>query len=227
MGRHRLRHQQPIGVGFLAHDGSLSGRSSSKRSSCSRVKRWLWLLPPALCLMAGVLAWWAGGRVADVEQGASSTSVTSEHVAGTSSDAADAETDGTIVDGAALQDWDAETGVDMWEQLLGQADEVKASSTDAFLSDLAACEDAQQEDVTAVAWTSEQTLSDLASDVVRAYRAGGTMELLTSGYLDLKGHAWGAVLLDEKGWVDVAVVASLDDAATSQARIARLWPRDS
>ena len=115
----------------------------------------------------------------------------------------------------------------MWEQLLGQADEVKASSTDAFLSDLAACEDAQQEDVVAVAWTSEQTLSDLAGDVVRAYRASGSMELLTSGYLDLKGHAWGAVLLDEEGWVDVAVVASLEDAETSQARIARLWPRDS
>ena len=199
MGRHRLRHQQPIGVGFLAHDGSLSGCSSSKRSSCSRVKRWLWLLPPALCLMAGVLAWWAGGRVADVEQGASSTSVTSEHVAGTSSDAADAETDGTIVDGAALQDWMPETGVDMWEQLLGQADEVKASSTDAFLSDLAACEDAQQEDVTAVAWTSEQTLSDLASDVVRRIAQAAPWSCLPAAIWTLRAIAWGAVLLDEKG----------------------------
>lgn len=227
MGRHRLRHQQPIGVGFLAHGGSLSGCSSSGRSPRSRAKGWLWLLPPALCLMAGVLAWWAGGHVADVEQSAPSTPVASERAAGTSSDAADADTDETVVDGAPLQDWDTETGVDMWGQLLGQADEVKASSTDTFLSDLAACEDARQQDVTAVTWTSEQALSDLASDVVRAYRASGSMELLTSGYLDLKGHAWGAVLLDEEGWVDVAVVASLEDAETSQARIARLWPRDS
>lgn len=73
-----------------------------------------------------------------------------------------------------------------------------------------------------IEFSIQADLVDAASGVVRAYRAEATAQLLSSGYLDLKGNAWGAIVRDGKGWVDIVVAqASADDAETT-VRIARL-----
>lgn len=98
------------------------------------------------------------------------------------------------------------------------------SSAAAFLADLA---EAGREDRAAVAWESEAGLTGEAAGVLGSYRDAGGVELAASGYLDLKGNAWGALLRGDAGWVDVVTVwaASADDRDRgSRVRIVRLLP---
>lgn len=101
-----------------------------------------------------------------------------------------------------------------------------ASSSKRFLDDLARA-DGGDESAAAVTWEGDADVPSLASEVLEAYRAAG-VELATSGYLDLRGDAWGAVLRGGEGWADVVTVAGevASDAGSerSRARVVRLWP---
>lgn len=95
------------------------------------------------------------------------------------------------------------------------------SSAETFLDDLAKPE--QGETSASVIWTEEGNLIDPISEVLAAYEAAGTYELETYGYLDIMGNQWGAVLRDERGWVDIAYVTTTEEADETTLRVVRLF----
>lgn len=103
---------------------------------------------------------------------------------------------------------------------------VSAAETDgeSFLLDLS--EHAAGEDERAVSWTESAGLTELAAEVIEAYRDEGSAVLLTSGYLDLKGNAWGGLVRSPRGWVDIVTVKSETDDSRSTARVVRLYAQD-
>lgn len=96
--------------------------------------------------------------------------------------------------------------------------DARASSPERFLDDL---DEAGDGDVS-VAWSVSGDLVEPASDVIRAYRDMGTATLVTSGYLDLKGNVWGALVQGGTDWVDMVVVATTEDGGETTVRVARL-----
>lgn len=102
-------------------------------------------------------------------------------------------------------------------------------STETFLAELArkseeAGSAATSEDAgeVAVSWTEERGLVSLASDVLTAYGDIATATLATSGYLDLRGNVWAALVQDARGWVDVVTVTSAADDGSATVHVARL-----
>ena len=79
----------------------------------------------------------------------------------------------------------------------------------------------QQDGEVSCTWTADEPIDDLAGDILRAYRDSGEARLVASGYLDLKGNAWGAIVLFPAGWVDMVVVTAGEDDMCATARIAR------
>lgn len=63
-----------------------------------------------------------------------------------------------------------------------------------------------------------------AEGVLRAYRARHGAQLLASGYLDLKGNVWGAIVWDGAEWVDIVIVAAGEDDAMATVRVVRHRP---
>lgn len=104
--------------------------------------------------------------------------------------------------------------------------EAADSSTERFLSDLAHAAqtgaDVDGDGVVAVMWEQAGDLIEPASAVLNAYAAEPTASLKTSGYLDIKGNVWGAIVLDRRGWVDIVYVTTEDDASSTVVRIARM-----
>lgn len=74
-----------------------------------------------------------------------------------------------------------------------------------------------------VSWEEEADLVALATDVLEAYGGLDGASLATSGYLDLQGNAWGAVVRGGTSWVDIVFVTTQDDE-TSCASVVRLLP---
>lgn len=103
--------------------------------------------------------------------------------------------------GAAIET----TGSAFLDDLAGAATEAKATGAGACTA----------------FWEEPRALPDVAGDVLDAYREVGTAVPVVSGYLDLKGNAWAAVLQDAAGWSDVVFVRTEDDAASS-VRVTRL-----
>ena len=64
-------------------------------------------------------------------------------------------------------------------------------------------------------------LVDVAAEVLGRYRDMGGVSLRASGYLDLAGNAWGAVLAGEGGWVDAVAVFERSDGG-GVARVVRM-----
>lgn len=93
------------------------------------------------------------------------------------------------------------------------------SSPGRFLDDLAAT---PHGDDAAVAWSSAGGLVEAASEVLEAYRDRGGTSVMASGYLDLRGRAWGALVGDGSGWVDVVTVMGDEEDAHGEVRVARL-----
>lgn len=59
-------------------------------------------------------------------------------------------------------------------------------------------------------------MTEAAADLLRAYREVPTAQLALSGYLDIKGNVWGAIVRDGRGWVDMVTVAA--DAGDASCR---------
>ncbi len=113
---------------------------------------------------------------------------------------------------------DAEQGEDEADALSSKG--TAAVSSETFLTVLDAM-DADGSGVVSVAWEDEAGLVSLAGDVLAVYRDCPDARLQTSGYLDLKGNAWGAIVTDGSDWVDTIVVFSIEDGGAS-AQVARL-----
>ena len=100
--------------------------------------------------------------------------------------------------------------------------DARASSLERFLDDL---DEAVGGDAS-VAWSVSDDLVEPASDVIRAYRDMGTATLVTSGYLDLKGNVWGALVQGGTDWVDMVVVTTTEDGGETTVRVVRLRADD-
>lgn len=111
-----------------------------------------------------------------------------------------------------------ELGIDIEAMTRG----ARASSPERFLDDLDEAGDGDA----SVAWSVSGDLVEPASDVIRAYRDMGTATLVTSGYLDLKGNVWGALVQGGTDWVDMVVVTSAEDGGETTVRVARLRADD-
>ena len=188
------------------------GQDDGGRGAARLRSRWL---APALCLFGVVCAFWLGSillsqaprQAEDASVGAARDTAQGALPPGAS---APADDPGEVTD--------AQSG-DGDEEELADAIPVDAVT---FLDVLnrASSEEARGE--VSCTWTVEAPLDELAGDVLRAYRDTPGTELATSGYLDLKGNAWGAIVIGGDGWVDVIVVAAGKDDASATARIVRM-----
>lgn len=68
-------------------------------------------------------------------------------------------------------------------------------------------------------------MTEAAADLLRAYREVPTAQLALSGYLDIKGNVWGAIVRDGRGWVDMVTVAADAGDASCRLRAVRLAPK--
>lgn len=130
--------------------------------------------------------------------------------------------------------------------------EARASTPESFLDDLnqGALADGDRDDrtgavgVSSVQWKVQEDIPKATEPVLNAYADRGGAHLLASGYLDLRGNVWGAVIRADvvpgasaasgeaatggsrdsgslDAWCDVVLV-STDDGAESTVRIARM-----
>lgn len=76
-----------------------------------------------------------------------------------------------------------------------------------------------------LAWAEDRPMTEAAADLLRAYREVPTSQLALSGYLDIKGNVWGAIVRDGRGWVDMVTVAADAGDASCRLRVVRLTPQ--
>ena len=76
-----------------------------------------------------------------------------------------------------------------------------------------------------LAWSEDRPMTEAAADLLRAYREAPTAQLALSGYLDIKGNVWGAIVRDGRGWVDMVTVAADAGDASCRLRVVRLVPQ--
>lgn len=76
-----------------------------------------------------------------------------------------------------------------------------------------------------LAWSEDRPMTEAAADLLRAYREVPTAQLALSGYLDIKGNVWGAIVRDGRGWVDMVTVAADAGDASCRLRAVRLSPQ--
>lgn len=218
MERHLKRYQQPVTDGTARGAGEPAGSKAARGRDRLR-GRWL---APMLCVLAALCALVLGaGHITGATGGLASDQAEPAPQAQAGSSRA---VEGSDASGdAAEPKGDREAGSDAaaGDEL---ADESDATAVDAstFLSVLerSAAADAQGE--ASCTWTADEPIDELAADVLRAYRDTAGCQLMTSGYLDLKGNAWGGIVLNAEGWVDVIVVAAEEGDASSTARVARM-----
>ncbi|MDY4041348.1 MAG: hypothetical protein SOY67_04515 [Collinsella sp.] len=113
-------------------------------------------------------------------------------------------------------------GVDAGRVLSAPA---RASSQEAFLADLDASPrhpDAGDEP-DSVTWSDGAGVVSAAEGVLMAYRDAASFSLVTAGYLDLQGNAWGALVRNGTGSVDIVVVIEGADGA-AKVTVSRLVP---
>ena len=76
-----------------------------------------------------------------------------------------------------------------------------------------------------LAWAEDRPMTEAAADLLRAYREVPTSQLALSGYLDIMGNVWGAIVRDGRGWVDMVTVAADAGDASCRLRVVRLTPQ--
>ncbi len=123
-----------------------------------------------------------------------------------------AQGDGHVTDGAV-----GATGLSSIDEVLAALDRWATKDEDA-----AGVLDAQGQSEASTSFTEEKGLVEAAGEVLRAYQSRGTARLCSAGYLDLKGNAWGALVKDGRGWVDIAVVHAQEGDSASTVRIVRM-----
>lgn len=167
--------------------------------------RWL---APALCLICTACALWLGAALP--------SKTTSESALAQQSGPSAAWVDrapGEESDNSERDSREDEGVVPM---------EAGVIDTGSFLAELDRDASTQADGEASCVWTSAQPINELAADVLRAYQGVSGARLMTSGYLDLKGNAWGAIVLDECGWVDIVTVVAEEGNEASTARVTRI-----
>lgn len=167
--------------------------------------RWL---APALCLICTACALWLGAVLP--------SKITSESALAQQSGPSAAWVDrapGEESDNSERDSREDEGVVPM---------EAGVIDTGSFLAELDRDTSTQADGEASCVWTSAQPINELAADVLRAYQGVSGAQLMTSGYLDLKGNAWGAIVLDECGWVDIVTVVAEEGNEASTARVTRI-----
>lgn len=76
-----------------------------------------------------------------------------------------------------------------------------------------------------LAWSEDRPMTEAAADMLRAYREMSTAHLALNGYIDIKGNLWGAIVRDDRGWVDMITVAADEGDASCRLRAVRLVPQ--
>lgn len=95
-----------------------------------------------------------------------------------------------------------------WEAVAGLFDgPAEESSPEGFLEDLAA-RGTEGDVAVAVAWDAPGGLEEAAGEVLGRYRDAPSCELVTSGYLDLHGNVWAALMWHGAGASDIVTVTS-------------------
>lgn len=125
-------------------------------------------------------------------------------------------------DGAGAED---ATATDELAEAVSRIEDaqVSSSSAETFLSDLARVASASAYGVT---WEDEKDVPECAASVLEGYRSREGCELACSGYLDIKGNTWGAVVWSPPDWVDVVYITVPDGGGASTVRIVRLTAED-
>ena len=129
---------------------------------------------------------------------------------------------------ASGDDVPSETTLEVPEGISGEVAEALTSSAASpsslatFLDDLGEGEEGDGA-VRVLAWSEAHDLPAATEEVLRAYREKGSVTLMSSGYLDLAGNVWAALLRHGSGAVDIMTVSTAD-GASSEVRIARLEP---
>lgn len=100
-----------------------------------------------------------------------------------------------------------------------------ATSSVTFMGELEEAAARTDDPQVGIAWEEPRGLVPVAGDILDRYAACGTAQLATSGFIDIKGNVWGAVVEDGRGWVDVVTVTEAPDGASSTARVIRMLPR--
>lgn len=195
----------------------------------------------ALCILAGALRLTGEGREPAVALGESADADRKGEDAG--ADEGPAGDEDEWADGA-------QAAIDRARELV--EGEARTSTPESFLDDLnqGAFADGERDDrtgvvgVSSVQWKVREDIPKATEPVLNAYAEHGGAHLLASGYLDLRGNVWGAVIRADvvqgasaasgeaatdgsrdsgslDAWCDVVLV-STDDGAESTVRIARM-----
>ncbi len=96
-----------------------------------------------------------------------------------------------------------------------------AGAVDGFLEELGR-QEREGEECPFAGWRTDRPLQRLGEEVLGAYEDAGRARVATSGYLDLHGRVWGAVVQVREGTVDLVVLSEDEDGSGSTARIVRL-----
>ena len=167
--------------------------------------RWL---APALCLICTACALWLGAALP--------SKTTSESTLAQQTGSSAVRGDRAPGEESEDSEWDSrgdEGTVPVEEGVI---------DTGSFLAELDRDASTQADGEASCVWTSAQPINELAADVLRVYQGVSGAQLMTSGYLDLKGNAWGAIVLDECGWVDIVTVVAEEGNEASTARVTRI-----
>lgn len=110
------------------------------------------------------------------------------------------------------------------ERRLRDDDASIATSENRFLADLAAgCRKDPGGGAVSVAWRSDGDVVEVSSRIVERYRdEESSSSVVASGYLDMSGNAWGALLWDGESWADVVLVTQSDVEQGTAIRVVRM-----
>lgn len=219
------------GKDFVRSQGrSRASAGDGLRTGGSLRARLAWCAAPLLCLAviaASLLGFGAiaHGRLEDTAAHGEVSPAVEEGVQGERASSGEGSTDASArADGAG--GGDASYGQD---SLLGRSgareEEAGAASLLAELDRLSADREAGEGQV-AVELRMDEGLVPAARSVLQVYQGVEGARLYSSGYLDLKGNAWGAIVQARSGCIDVVTVAALEEDSASTVRAVRMFATD-
>ncbi len=227
------------GKDFVRSQGRLRATvGDGLRTGGSLRTRLAWCAAPLLCLAVIAASLLGFGAIAHgrlegtaahgevssaVEEGAQRERASSgEGSADTSARADDAG------GGDATYDQDSllgRSGAGEEEAGTGDSHASTAASLLAELDRLSADREAEEGQV-AVELRMDEGLVPAACSVLQVYQGVEGARLYSSGYLDLKGNAWGAIVQARSGCIDVVTIAALEEDSASTVRAVRMFATD-
>ena len=221
------------GKDFVRSQGRLRATAGDGlRTGGSLRTRLAWCAAPMLCLAviaASLLGFGAiaHGRLEGTAAHGEVSSAVEEGVQGERASSGEGSAD-TSARADDVGEGDAAYGQD---SLLGRsgAGEEEAGAGDSHAStaaSLLAELDRLSADREAVELRMDEGLVPAARSVLQVYQGVEGARLYSSGYLDLKGNAWGAIVQARSGCIDVVTIAALEEDSASTVRAVRMFATD-